>query len=280
MIAVNPTYPKEADTMSLAQRLKQARLEAGLSQRQLCAGEITRNMLSQIENGSAKPSMATLQYLAGRLGKPVSYFLEENPVISVNQAVMAAARAAWARLDAAATDQALLAYRGPDPVFDWEYALLSYLCALALAQRALKENRTPYARQLLQKAAGFDSPYITPAQRQRYWLLLAQADPAELPEAADRLELDEGLLVKAQAALETAPEECVRLLKACRDQNSHKWHLTMGRARMLQGEYTLAAAHLSRVELEFPAQALPWLEICYRELKDFEKAYAYACRQR
>ena len=32
--------------MELGEKLKQARLEAGLSQRQLCGEEITRNMLS------------------------------------------------------------------------------------------------------------------------------------------------------------------------------------------------------------------------------------------
>ena len=64
--------------MELGEKLKQARLEAGLSQRQLCGDEITRNMLSQIENGSAQPSMATLSYLAGRLGKSVGWFLDEG----------------------------------------------------------------------------------------------------------------------------------------------------------------------------------------------------------
>lgn len=64
--------------MDLGEKLRTARLEAGLSQRQLCGEEITRNMLSQIENGTAKPSMKTLQYLAGRLGKPVSFFLDED----------------------------------------------------------------------------------------------------------------------------------------------------------------------------------------------------------
>ena len=64
--------------MELGQLLKQARLEAGLSQRQLCGDEITRNMLSQIENGSAKPSMETLRYFATQLGKPISFFLEEE----------------------------------------------------------------------------------------------------------------------------------------------------------------------------------------------------------
>ena len=78
--------------MELGEKLKQARLEAGLSQRQLCGEEITRNMLSLIENGSAKPSMKTLQYLAARLGKPVSYLLEETAVLSPNQEIMASVR--------------------------------------------------------------------------------------------------------------------------------------------------------------------------------------------
>ena len=62
--------------MSLGEKLRQARMESGLSQRQLCGDEITRNMLSQIEHDTARPSMSTLQYLARRLGLPVSYFLE------------------------------------------------------------------------------------------------------------------------------------------------------------------------------------------------------------
>ena len=54
--------------MSLGEKLRQARLEAGLSQRALCGEEITRNMLSQIEHGTARPSMDTLRALALRLG--------------------------------------------------------------------------------------------------------------------------------------------------------------------------------------------------------------------
>ena len=46
--------------MTLGEKIRQARLEAGLSQRQLCGDTVTRNMLSQIENGSARPSMDTL----------------------------------------------------------------------------------------------------------------------------------------------------------------------------------------------------------------------------
>ena len=75
----------------MGQLLRQARQEAGLSQRALCGDRITRNMLSQIENGTARPSMATLQYLADALGKPVSYFLGET-VLTDNQQLMALLR--------------------------------------------------------------------------------------------------------------------------------------------------------------------------------------------
>lgn len=64
--------------MELGEKILQARKNAGLSQRQLCGDVITRNMLSQIEHGTAKPSMDTLKYLASQLGKPISYFIEEE----------------------------------------------------------------------------------------------------------------------------------------------------------------------------------------------------------
>ena len=64
--------------MELGEKILQARRALGLSQRQLCGDTITRNMLSRIEHGMARPSMGTLQILAQRLGKPISYFLEEE----------------------------------------------------------------------------------------------------------------------------------------------------------------------------------------------------------
>ena len=62
--------------MELSQKLKQARLDAGLSQKALCGDQITRNMLSQIENGSARPSMDTLRYAFSTV------IISVNPVIS------------------------------------------------------------------------------------------------------------------------------------------------------------------------------------------------------
>ena len=110
--------------MDLAEKLKAARLEAGLSQRQLCGDTITRNMLSQIENGAARPSMATLQYLAQRLGKPVSYFLEEQAVVSPNLENITQARNAYGQQDYAQVLAMLEAFKEPDEAFGEEKKLL------------------------------------------------------------------------------------------------------------------------------------------------------------
>ena len=95
----------------MGEKIRQARQALGLSQRQLCGEEITRNMLSLIENGGAKPSMKTLTLLAERLGKPISYFLEAD---------------------------------APDPA-----DLVTSRDNLRKARQALEAGKTLYARQLL-----------------------------------------------------------------------------------------------------------------------------------
>ncbi|MGE4484822.1 MAG: helix-turn-helix domain-containing protein [Oscillospiraceae bacterium] len=64
--------------MTLGQRIKQARLKQGLTQKQLVGDHITRNMLSKIENDSATPSVRTLEYIASRLSLHPGYFLTDS----------------------------------------------------------------------------------------------------------------------------------------------------------------------------------------------------------
>lgn len=66
--------------MTLGQKIKAARLERGLTQKELVGDAITRNMLSKIENDSATPSVRTLEYLAKALDLPTGYFLSEAPI--------------------------------------------------------------------------------------------------------------------------------------------------------------------------------------------------------
>lgn len=63
---------------SLGDRIKTLRKELKMTQTDLAGSEMTKSMLSQIENNLAMPSMKNLQYIASKLGKPMSYFLEDG----------------------------------------------------------------------------------------------------------------------------------------------------------------------------------------------------------
>jgi transcriptional regulator with XRE-family HTH domain len=265
--------------MELGKRLRQARMEAGLSQRQLCGDEITRNMLSQIENGSAKPSMATLQYLAGRLGKPISFFLEEQAVTSPNLEVMASARDAFSAGDPALAVKLLENYRSPDNTFDPEYALLLYKSLLSLSAQAIAEQKFPYAVSILEQAGQLQSIYIdTGLERQRLLLLGRISGGGEV--AALLPLLDEELMLRAEAALSQGNGARALELLAAAEQKDAVWHLLQGKALIRQREYEAAVVSLEQAEVEYPDGCAPLLEECFRELGNFQQAYEYACRQR
>lgn len=263
--------------MELGQRLKQARLEAGLSQRQLCADIITRNMLSQIENGSARPSMDTLRALSARLNKPMGYFLEDQAVTSPNLALMAQARAAEPK----EALELLRRYDTPDPVFDGERWLLEALACLSMAATAMEEARPAYAAKLLEQAAaaGKHTPYYTPELERRRLLLchrVGTADPvtlaALLPDHSDEL------LLRAEAALQSGdPDQCGRILDSMAAREP-QWHALRAESYLAQKDYASAAAHYQSAEQTQRIYAR--LEQCYRELEDYKQAYYYACKQK
>ncbi|MBO5010032.1 MAG: helix-turn-helix transcriptional regulator [Clostridia bacterium] len=64
--------------MTLGQKIKTERKNKKITQEALCAGRITRNMLSEIENDKATPSLDTLRFLALSLELPMSYLVSES----------------------------------------------------------------------------------------------------------------------------------------------------------------------------------------------------------
>ena len=162
--------------MTMGEKLRLARMEAGLTQRQLCGDEITRNMLSQLEHDSARPSMKTLSYLAGRLGKPVSWFLEEACTVSPNGECMERARGAYDAGHFPEVLEALASFREPDAIYDRERQQLLILARMALARQAMEQGHYPYARELLEQAGeqGKTAAYYTEDMENHRLRLLAQ----------------------------------------------------------------------------------------------------------
>jgi len=223
--------------MELGEKILRCRRALGLSQRQLCGDTITRNMLSQIEHGTAKPSMATLQILAQRLGKPISYFLEEE----------------------ADTES------------------LDVLGKLRKAEEALAAGKHRLAQRLLETV----ETEASELQRKKQ-LLLAKIPGADLEEICKNLpSLDDELLLRAAAAGNRGDwARCQALLAAVENQNDPKWQLLRGEIFFREKNWQAAADCFVLAEGDFTAEAVPKLEICYRELGDFKRAYEYACRQK
>lgn len=69
----------------LGEKIKKTRLMRGMTQSSIADGKITRNMLSCIENGTAKPSLDTLQYIAERLSVPVEFLISDDDNLAFYQ---------------------------------------------------------------------------------------------------------------------------------------------------------------------------------------------------
>ena len=246
--------------MELGEKLKAARLEAGLSQRELCGDTITRNMLSQIESGKARPSMDTLVVLAERLGRPVSWFLQESTALDRAVGAFESGRYADAldALDACAADG--------------HANLLRKLCLIELGRAALEEKRLPYARTLLDKAGQVTGAYPVPGLEGERQLLLSAAGGDAAP-GDDRL-----WILQAEMALDSGDPVRAEACLGAVENRTEKWQLLMGRCRVAAADHAGALDYLRRAEA-LPG-ALELLELCSRELGDYKAAYEYACRIR
>lgn len=161
--------------MTLGQKIKEARLSRGLTQKELVGDFITRNMLSKIETDAATPSVRTLERLAHALDLPIGYFLDHAPVSDgtvpdgLDEARAAFRDSRW--LDCLAALEA-------DPkagTSDEGYLLHARAGALA-AQAALDAGNLSAARELAEAAEYYNQEgmYCEPALAAHLALLLGQ----------------------------------------------------------------------------------------------------------
>lgn len=256
--------------MTIGQRILKAREEAGLSQRQLAGEYMTRNMLSCLEHDKAKPSLDTLVYLSKTLKKPLGYFLgEDGPQVTGWEELREARR----HYDAGAWRQCLKALSDiPDgELLEREAAMLKLLATLSLAEQAAEGGRLPYARELARNARNLSCPYRTAELERRMAILAARTGDGScaIPE-------DAALSLKADRALaENRFGDARRYLDAL-DHRDEGWHYRMGEALFGLKEYARAAECYHVAETAMPRAVRRKLQLCYAELKDFERAYRYA----
>ena len=295
-----PPKAPHAETMTIADRVRTARIAANKTQQQLAGDTYSKSYISAVERGKMTPSVQALGVLAQRLGLPVSYFLGESEV------------------DLSALADASVSLRsGPERdrlLKDDQMALL-----LGEAELLLRQHQPEAALERLQPGETKDEPPtdLGPTQRPRwYWLVGWALGMKHLPQEAIPL-LERGLslaeTMRAQAPLghkgqlaemserlrcwlgtcyyalnqgELAVEYHRRCLSAITDGivgdpelklriyvALGNDYLLLGRSQEAIGYYEYARAHLADVENPLAGPQIYWgLTVAYKEAGDLLRA--------
>ena len=274
--------------MTLGEKLRQRRLELGLSQNDVAQDRITRNMLSQLEHDQASPSVKTLLYLADILQVSVGWLLEEHGVHSGDPSVDAA-RTAFVKKDYAQC-MALLANLDRH---SQEGGLLLHRSAVQVARDHLQHGRTEDARKALSVAGTAESVYLCACDLQARLLTnleCALADHADLDAAAQAVSvlacsgsgqqdqtallaeysLKKGQLPEAEAYLQDLPPEDERFVFL-------KGLLLFRKGCPKEGAECLEQAELSgKLCRRHCAMLYRHLEQYYAARENYQLAYRYA----
>jgi transcriptional regulator with XRE-family HTH domain len=242
---------------SIGARIRQARLQAGLTQQRLAGDRYTKAYVSALENGSSKPSMAALNYLAARLGISPTRLLDGEAEH-------------WSRLEG---DVLLASGR-------WQEALDIYDRLLAetrdggaraellrgRAEAVARLDRGPEAAAAASEAAElFDRlGRNADAALARYWVASGEYLQGNAGEAR---RLIEAILAKVRAGLRVEPDFHLRLV------------IALAAIETRDGEYDNALAYLSEIrgladQLDDRRRAAYFFDLAhsYRETGDYEAA--------
>jgi transcriptional regulator with XRE-family HTH domain len=233
----------------VGERIREARVRAGLTQAQVAEGRYTSAYISALERGLAKPSMAALTFLSERLGVSVPDLVaEERPVAG--------------RLEA----DVLLASGRYQEALDRYDELLEQVGENRRARAELLRGRAEAlcrlgrGREAIGPASESDSGFESigasaDAAWARYWLAFAHYQSDNATEARSILQ---HLLALERAGLQVAPDFRFRLLAALAnveswDGESERALTYMEEARTVAGEISLRqrAAFLSGLALQY-----------------------------
>ena len=207
--------------MTLGQKLKQTRLARGMTQSQVVGDRITRNMLSQIENDLASPSVGTLEYLASVLNVRLSWLLADE------QEEAEAGRTQRLRELLKSGEYAACLELAPEHAPDDEQALALAMAAAQCAQRALESERFDTARHLAQRGLAWNngSLYASAALMLHLWDILARCAQSAGPGQ------EEAAFADYRQAYAAQPVRA-------------RYHLAMARYQLERGKTAAAEAEL------------------------------------
>ncbi|MBE6718752.1 MAG: helix-turn-helix transcriptional regulator [Ruminococcaceae bacterium] len=255
--------------MKLGEKIRLARLNAGMTQAELAGDFITRNMLSQIENGLAMPSLQTALYIADRLGVDAGILFSEgdNSGVYFLTRTLPELKKTFAEKE---YDKCIDLCNEADELGDEAY--------LILAECYVRKAYDCYDKGKLRHALKFSESAIKNASKAFY-----SSDGIRL-----KVDILEAVISSVTPYLKQSkfrPEERKYLID-CFIEKSEKRHLYIKKNEIIsvvenkkyKEALDLITDMLKENGLPFPLEYTLYcnLEICCRELKDFEGAYKYS----
>lgn len=135
------------NSAELGKKVKEARIARKMTQSEVVGGFITRNMLSQIESGTATPSIKTLEYLSRVLDVPLFQLIpdqKEDALFPLERAKDLLRQGAYEKI-------LEMAEGYPRQLADEFAAILAQAC-LKLAREHLQAGRNQEAARFSQKS--------------------------------------------------------------------------------------------------------------------------------
>ncbi len=270
----------------LGVKIRERRKALKLTQAQVADGHITRNMLSLIESGAALPSLETTVHLAEKLCVSVNYLLSDTETLanaSITAALPTLRRLFHERQYAACR---AFAKKHCETTND-ETALILGYCAFEEGKNAVNSGKLSTAVSLLETAEQYANATVYPTEALLAAISVYRAVAINVQ--SPRLELED---VRYWQYLTDAAS--VELFSYLSENASFpyrteklKRHLE---ARLLirQREYRKALAILEELEdartdkdvtVIFLFRLYTDMEVCHKELRNFEYAYRYSSKR-
>lgn len=282
--------------MTLGQRLKKARLARGMTQSQVVGNRITRNMLSQIENDQASPSVGTLSYLADVLGVTLAWLLADEEEQA--QAVRSQRLRECYRSGEFAACLELAPPQAPDD----EQALILALAGAHCAQKALEAERFDLAHRLAGQALAWNrgSLYENAQVGLQLHAILARCAAACGEDEAGAMAAYRQAYALLQPSVEyhlmmaryqlsqehvSAAEREIWSIAELPEAKKAEYLILRGKLAAKKEQYASAAEYLRQADASGALPAILERELCQtmelvsREQQDYKTAYEYAARQ-
>ena len=286
--------------MDIGRKIKTIRVEKLMTQNELAGELITRNMLSQIENGIAQPSLSTVSYLAKRLGVPAGYLLsegEEEFVYNKTRVMMNIKKAYTDKNFKLCMDMCMSSFDRLDD----ELELILTDCCVGESEELIRNGKIYKARDMLDEALCHSEKtiYSTLTQKRRVYVMFhllksfsptLDSNKADIDERYQLLDpvLYEDVLCKYISVIcgSAAPggdESTFGNREVLSDRDRLYVSHLEARREMNKGEYKKAALILKSImdDETVPEKLLLFMccedmEKCCKETEDYKGAYEFS----